>query len=168
MNEISETQELGIICRVKSFLYGDKPNLDPKDILERLNKNEVIKKLENGEIVFLSKYKEGMSGKGADAFEIIQQGLIALELIKIDKNKECWWTSFKFGVYGDKTIAAVKKFQEKAGIKYKRKVSGQGFEIAEKLESPDGHKIGQETIKVLKKALEAASKGKNWEVAFKK
>jgi|GEM_PF-4069075 len=141
-------------CKIKSFFAEkDQPDLSPKAILKKLNENEVIKKMGKGELSIMSKYQEGLSEKGAEAISIIQDGLIALELIKVDTSCECWWTDFNFGVYGDKTIGAVKQLQIAAGI-YPKKI-------------PQGQIIGKQTIAALKKALEAQAKGKNWREAVR-
>ncbi len=152
-------QQLGTLCKIKSYLAEtEQPDLSPEAILKKLNENETIGKIvngikdEDGEVVrkinIKSKYQEGLSAKGTEAVAVVQEGLIALGLIKVDTCKKCWWTEFNFGVYGDQTIKGIADLQKEAGIHY--------------LLPGPGQMLGPETVRVLKAALEAQAEGKDW------
>lgn len=156
------------VCRVKSYIYGNEPDLKPKDILADMSKNDLIKKIEAGEITLHDAQSEGFPAKGEDgAVAIMQRGLIALGLIKADKCVPCWWTDFSFGLYGPQTTEAIRQLQATAGIKYEDERLGKNLTKEIVQSEPTGQRLGPQTITILKNALEAKAQGKNWKAEIK-
>ena len=137
-----------------------KPNLDPRAILEEMGKDPLMnsedfrkgeKSLSSDQITIVVGRKQSIA--------LVQKGLIALGLIKIDTTKEGWWRKprspysdagggFAWGSYGPKTVNAVEEFQKIAGI-----------------EGRNGHIFGEGTLVALKAALRAKAEGKDWKAA---
>jgi len=164
---MSENEVLGVrevFCKIKAIVLDRRevPQDDPKKLLEEINRDPVLKRVEKGEINLLSKYQEGLSEKGEKALILVQRALFLLGLllvdVKYDAKCKTKYTKFNWGLYGDNTISAVKELQELSGITYPQK----GFGWEEKRVPPTGSRFGRETLLVLKRALQALAEGKDW------
>jgi len=144
------TGPIPVVDWIRSQFAGPQPNLDLKTILEDMNKDGVIKEIEQGKTVLLKADIEGLSEKGQKAMTIVQRAFMTLGLIQIDKSKKFWWGKFNWGLYGASTTTAMATLQAAAGI-----------------DPANGSKFGAQTLKALKTALEAKAKGQDWRAAVR-
>jgi hypothetical protein len=166
VTEKAKNLAAGYIDKVKKMQAGPAPDLNPKNILRELEKNNIIKSddFKNGKISICSdNFNAGIQGQDK-AVVIIQRGLIALGLMKVDMTKKYWWRKplvfddieggISWGRYGPRTEEAVNKLQDIGGI-----------------DPEKGHKgslFGRDTLKIFETALEAKAKKMDWISAVKK
>jgi hypothetical protein len=142
---------------------GPAPSLDPKVILKDLAKDETINRVRKSEFSLHNAYL-GPARDQKKIVTIIQRGLIALDLMAVDRTKKYWWRKpiidagidggFVWGSYGDQTSEAIKVLQDLAGIDPK--------------EGLEGQKFGFKTLTVLEAALKAKAAKMDWRAAVKK
>ena len=156
------------VDKIRKMQAGPAPDLNPKNILKELGENNIIKSddFKNGKISICSdNFNTGIQGQDK-AVAIIQRGLIALGLMKVDMTKKYWWRKplvfddleggISWGSYGPRTEEAVRKLQDLGGI---------GPEKGHK-----GSLFGRETEKILETALAEKAKNKNvdWKLVKQK
>lgn len=139
----------------KKWQAGPRPDISPKSILAEIGKDSYM----NGMEFKLGKRSLICNSIGHNfdqraAVQVVQKGLIALGLIKVDRATKYWWSNsnFAWGTYGPSTKAAAYEIQTMAGIK-----NGQ-----------EGRIFGPESLDNLKVALAAKAEGKDWKTAITK
>jgi hypothetical protein len=128
---------------------GPKPNLDPDAIMSEIEKDPVFnnEKFRDGKICLRS--FDSMFPQERQV-ETVQKALIALGIFKVDTTRRYWWIKpsgtsrdtdggVAWGTYGPRTIAAVRKLQDAAGIK----------------DGMEGRLFGRDSLRMLQTALKS-------------
>lgn len=95
---------------------------DPQRVLNELRSDPAIAQIRRGELVF--RYRDNFSDRGKGAMQIIQHGLFALDLVAGSPD------DFNFGVYGPRTVEAVRRLQAGGNVDAIQGDRGRKFEAA--------------------------------------
>ncbi|MBU0574309.1 MAG: hypothetical protein KKH83_07530 [Candidatus Margulisbacteria bacterium] len=140
---MSDNFKVEFYCRPEKLKpYGSDTKTQAENILRLINENFLLSKVEEGKVTIVSKHKDGSTSATIEAMTLVQKALSLLCLFHPRSDTE-------WGVYGDTTIAAIRRLQREKPI------------------DSDGQFFGISTFAALKNALIAIKEGRNWKLAVK-